>query len=150
MKNLLDASTAEEVKRRILLLRDDSPREWGKMDAAQAMAHCATGMQMGLGDIRPPRKLIGRLLGWMIKSKALADDAPMHRNSPTVESMIVNDQRDLVAERERLCELIDRFVKGGRAGCTTHPHPFFGPMTPNEWGILMYKHLDHHLRQFGA
>jgi len=59
-------------------------------------------------------------------------------------------ERDLKAERERLRGLIERFVAGGRAGCTTHPHSFFGKLTPEEWAILMYKHLDHHLRQFGV
>jgi hypothetical protein len=46
--------------------------------------------------------------------------------------------------------LIDRFVASGPAGCTNHPHSFFGRLTPEEWAILMYKHLDHHLRQFGV
>jgi len=50
----------------------------------------------------------------------------------------------------RLAGLIDRFAAGGPAGCTQHPHSFFGPLTPDEWAILMYKHLDHHLRQFGV
>ena len=44
----------------------------------------------------------------------------------------------------------DRFVNGGPRVCTTHPHPFFGRLTPAEWAIQQYKHLDHHLRQFGA
>ena len=64
--------------------------------------------------------------------------------------LIVPDQRDLDAERQRLCALIDRFCAAGHPGCTTNPHSFFGRMTPGEWAILMYKHLDHHLRQFGA
>jgi transposase InsO family protein len=46
--------------------------------------------------------------------------------------------------------VIDRFVAAGPKSCTTHPHSFFGPLTPEEWAILMYKHLDHHLRQFGV
>jgi hypothetical protein len=50
----------------------------------------------------------------------------------------------------RRASLIDRFVSGGPSACTNHPHPFFGPLTPAEWAILMYKHLDHHLRQFGV
>jgi hypothetical protein len=56
----------------------------------------------------------------------------------------------LNTERKHLNALIDRFAKGGPKGCTTHPHFFFGLMTPDAWTILMYKHLDHHLRQFGA
>jgi hypothetical protein len=60
------------------------------------------------------------------------------------------DERDLGKERERLLGLIDKFAAGGAAGCTKNPHSFFGKMTPEEWAILMYKHLDHHLRQFGV
>lgn len=78
------------------------------------------------------------------------NDQPMRRNSPTAPDLVIRDERDLGAERERLNGLIDRFAAGGPAGCTTHPHTFFGPMTPQEWATLMYKHLDHHLRQFGA
>ncbi len=150
MKNLLDPSTGEEIKGRLLLLREDSMRVWGKMNAAQAMAHCVAAMQMGLGDTHHPRKFVGRMIGRIIKPMALGNDAPMRRNTPTVEGLVVTDQRDIFLERKRLSLLIDRFVNGGRAGCSMYPHPLFGPLTPDEWAILMYKHLDHHLRQFGV
>jgi hypothetical protein len=71
-------------------------------------------------------------------------------NTPTVEVLVVQDERDLSKERARLCDVIDRFVAAGPKSCTTHPHSFFGPLTPEEWAILTYKHLDHHLRQFGV
>jgi hypothetical protein len=74
----------------------------------------------------------------------------MRINSPTVEGLAVTDKRDLEIERKRLSGLIDRFVAAGPSGCTKHPHSFFGRLTPDEWAILMYKHLDHHLRQFGV
>ncbi len=80
----------------------------------------------------------------------VSDDQPMRLNSPTVEALVVHDERDLAVERTRLCESVDRFFAGGPEACTTHPHAFFGSLTPEEWSILMYKHLDHHLRQFGA
>ena len=64
--------------------------------------------------------------------------------------MIVRNQPDFEAAREDLLIAVDRFATGGPAACTQHPHAFFGPLTPNEWAILMYKHADHHLRQFGA
>ena len=150
MKNLFDATSAAETKARLQQLRPDSARHWGRMSAPQAVAHCAAGMEMALGDRRPPRMLIGRVLGRVIKRLALGNDEPMRRNSPTVPSMEVSDERDLAVERERLCALIDRLAAAGPAGCTTHPHSFFGPLTPQEWAVLMYKHLDHHLRQFGA
>jgi len=120
------------------------------MNAAQAMAHLANSMEMAVGDLRPPRVLIGRLFGPLIRRVALGNDRPMERNSPTAPALRITDERNLDAERERLDALIDRFHTGGPARCTTHPHAFFGALTPDQWAELMYKHLDHHLRQFGA
>jgi hypothetical protein len=150
MRNLFEATMVEEVKGRLAHMRPDSERLWGKMTPAQAVAHCSAGMELALGDESPPRLLIGRIVGGVIKPKVFADDEPMRRNSPTIRGLVVNDDRDLGKERERLRGLIDRFVAGGPPGCTKHPHSFFGRLTPQEWAILMYKHLDHHLRQFGV
>jgi hypothetical protein len=150
MKNLFEATRVEEVKERILRLRPDSERLWGRMSAAQAVAHCSAGVELALGDRLPPQMLLGRILGRMLKPKVLGNDEPMRRNSPTVKGLVVQDERDLGKEQERLRGLIDRFAAGGPAGCTKHPHSFFGRLTPAEWAILMYKHLDHHLRQFGV
>jgi hypothetical protein len=150
MKNLFEAGRVEEVKGRIALLGPDSARQWGKMNPAQALEHCSRGIEMALGDKTPPRVFVGRLLGWIVKPLALGNDEPMRRNSPTAKELVVMDERDLGTGRTRLCGLIDRFAAGGPAGCTTHPHAFFGPLTPEEWAILSYKHLDHHLRQFGV
>ena len=150
MKNLFEAAKVEEVKERMAQLRPDSERLWGKMNAAQAVAHCSAGLELAVGDRIPPRLLLGRIIGRMVKPKALGNDEPMRRNSTTVKDLVVQDERDLGTERERLCGLIDRFAAAGPEGCTTHPHSFFGRLTPEEWATLMYKHLDHHLRQFGV
>jgi hypothetical protein len=150
MKNLFEATMVEEVKGRLAQMRPDSARSWGKMTPAQAVAHCSAGMEWALGDTTPPRLLLGRIIGGVIKPKVLGDDEPMRRNSPTVKGLVVNDDRELGKERERLRGLIDRFVASGPEGCTAHPHSFFGRLTPQEWATLMYKHLDHHLRQFGV
>ena len=149
MKNMFEAGTVEEVKGRIASLQPASERLWGKMTPAQAVAHCSESMRMATGATKPPRVLIGRILGPLVKGKVLGNE-PMRRNSPTAKSLVVQDERNLETERQRLCKLIDKFSSTGARGCTTHPHPFFGPMTPEEWSILTYKHLDHHLRQFGA
>ena len=150
MKNLFEPATATEIKERIGRLGPGSTRQWGKMNAAQAMAHCATTMEWAVGDSFAPRMFLGRILGPLVKSRVLKDDAPMKRNTPTATSLVVADERDLGRERERLCALIDRFSVGGPQDCTRHAHTFFGSLTPEEWARLMYKHLDHHLRQFGA
>jgi hypothetical protein len=150
MKNIFEAATVQEVKLRMVQLRPDSPPQWGKMGPAQALAHCSGSMQMAVGENNPPRALIGRFVGRWVKRSVFLSAKPLPRNSPTDKSLVVSDDRDLAVEKQRLCELIDRFVAGGPEACTRHAHPFFGPMTPEEWAALMYRHLDHHLQQFGA
>jgi hypothetical protein len=149
MKSLFEPATAEEVKKRMALLRPDSERQWGKMSPAQALAHCSAAMEVAVGLKFPPRNLFGRLIGRRVLKTFLAGK-PFPRNSPTDKSYVVKDDRDFAVERERLLELIERFVGGGHGGCTKHPHSFFGPLTPQEWAQLNYIHLDHHLRQFGV
>ena len=150
MKNLFEAAWVEEVKERMAQLRPDSERLWGTMNPAQALAHCSRGIELAVGDRIPPRLLLGRIIGRIVKPMALGNDEPMRRNSPTAKDLVVKDERDLGTERARLCGLIDRFVGAGPKGCTKHPHSFFGKLTPEEWATLMYKHVDHHLRQFGV
>jgi transposase InsO family protein len=145
MKNLFDATVVNQVKTRLGKLEPQSERLWGKMTAAQMLAHCSVSMQWAVGEVVPER-----LMGRLVKPMVFRNEDPLRKNSPTAKSLIVADDRDLGKERERLSGLIDKFAAGGAAGCTKNPHSFFGKMTPEEWAMLMYKHLDHHLRQFGV
>ena len=150
MRTLYQPERTAEVKQRIAGLKPTSPRQWGKMNVGQALAHCSAAMEMAVGVNNPSRMFIGRLLGGLVKSRVLKDEEPMRRNAPTAPTLVVADERNLDKEKERLTGLIDRFASAGPQGCTTHPHTFFGKLTPEEWARMMYKHLDHHLRQFGA
>jgi Protein of unknown function (DUF1569) len=150
VKTLFDRTLADELIARTATLSANPRPLWGKMSAAQAAAHCAAALEAASGDTQSPRLLAGRLFGWIVKPLAIGDDKPMRRNSPTAPEFVISDQRDLHVERARLCAQIERFVSAGPAGVTRHPHPFFGLLTPEQWANLQYKHVDHHLRQFGA
>ena len=150
MKNLFEPATATEIRERIGRLCATSQRQWGKMTAPQAMAHCSTVMEWAVGDRVEPRMFLGRILGPLAKSQVLKDGKPMGRNAPTAKSLVVKDDRDLDKECARLSTLVERFSAAGPQGCTKNPHTFFGNMTSEEWAQLMYKHVDHHLRQFGV
>ena len=150
MKNMFQPGVADEIRARLANLRPDSTRQWGTMTPSQVVEHLRRGLELATGERRPPRKLLARILGPLIKPLALGNDAPMRRNSPTAATMVVTDDGDFAARRTALVATIDRFVAAGASGCTTHPHAFFGRLTPDEWSVLMYKHLDHHLRQFGV
>ncbi len=149
MRTLFDPATLQNTLARLESLQPDSPRHWGKMDVGQMMAHCSQGLAGALGDEKPPRALMGRLLGSFLKG-GLTNDKPFAKNTPTVPTFLMADARDFAREKARLIALVQRFGAGGEAGVTTHPHPFFGKLTPREWGGASAKHLDHHLRQFGA
>jgi hypothetical protein len=69
---------------------------------------------------------------------------------PTDKTFIVSDQRNFGEEKKKLLALIERFVRLGPNGISKEKHPFFGKLTPDEWGGLMRNHLNHHLKQFGS
>jgi uncharacterized protein DUF1569 len=149
MKTLFQKEALDEVLSRVDRLQPASLRQWGKMDVAQMMAHCSAALDMASGRIDLPRLFIGRLLGPIVKP-IFTNDKPFSKNNPTDKKLVVSDQRDFVREQEQLKLKIRQFCDGGEAQCTRHPHPFFGDLTPEAWSRGMYKHLDHHLRQFGA
>ena len=149
MKNLFERETVDEVVSRIEKLQPSSPRQWGKMDAAQMLAHCSATMDMASGRVNLPRVLIGRLIGGFMKP-IYTNEKPFWKNAPTDKKLVIADSRDFFREQERLKTKVRQFHEGGEAKCTRHPHPFFGALTPQEWARGSYKHLDHHLRQFGA
>ena len=93
MKNLYEAATVEEVKKRIAQLRPDSARQWGKMNVAQMLAHCSAAIGMAEGKVSPPRILLGRLLGPLAKKSLIVKGEPMRRNAMTEKSVLVTDER---------------------------------------------------------
>jgi hypothetical protein len=119
------------------------------MDVAQMMAHCCIAMDMASGRANLPRVLLGRILGPFVKPIYI-NEKPFSKNSPTAKELVCSNQRDFPREQQELRTKVRQFYEGGEAKCTRHPHPFFGALTPQEWSRGMYKHLDHHLRQFGA
>jgi hypothetical protein len=149
MKNLFEREAVDEVISRIDGLKPAAQRKWGKMDVAQMMAHCSAAMDLASGRLNPPRIVIGRLLGPLVKP-IYTNEKPFKQNNPTDKTLVIADQRDFSREQERVKLKVRQFHDGGEAQCTRHPHPFFGSLTPQEWARGMYKHLDHHLRQFGA
>jgi Protein of unknown function (DUF1569) len=149
MKTLLDASSLEDISKRLEQLTPETQGRWGKMDVAQMMAHLSNGLELTLGDKKPPRSWIGRIIGGFVKASAF-NDSPFPHNSPTDNSLRVTEPKNFLAEKTRVKALLNRFKEGGLSGITTHPHPFFGFLTPEEWSKLQYKHFNYHLEQFGA
>jgi hypothetical protein len=149
MQTLFDTAQEQAILRRLEGLQPSSPRQWGKMNAGQAMAHCSIALEMATGDNPRKQKLIGKLFAPFVRSSLLGEK-PFSRNSPTDPAFVVTDEKDFAQEKQRLTGLVNRFCQRGPSEAAKFEHSFLGRISGEEWGVMMYKHVDHHLRQFGA
>jgi hypothetical protein len=144
MKSILEQSTREEVKNRIQSLREEDQPAWGKMSVSQMMKHCSQWDEMALGRRKYKQSLIGRIFG----RKALKDfltDAPFKKNLPTVPAFKIKGELNFADEKLEWLRSLNSYNQYTDEGFI---HPFFGALTREQTGIMVYKHADHHLRQF--
>ncbi|MBL8896839.1 MAG: DUF1569 domain-containing protein [Planctomycetes bacterium] len=149
MPSLFSRADLDALISRIERLPAEQRPLWGKMNTAQMLAHCRAPLRVATGQQKLKRTLIGLLFGRLAKRQLLRA-APFAKNLPTDRSFLFSDANDTQLERDALIDELRRFHAGGVAGLSKDPHPFFGPLTPEEWDTLQWKHLDHHLRQFGV
>lgn len=149
MKNLFDNSTYDEIVHRLEQLRPEMKAQWGVMTPAQMLAHCKEAFKVPLSPVKLPRMFLGYILGPLMKHQ-LYNDKPWKRNLPTAPNFKIRDERNFDAEKNGLMQLVNQFHHAGPDGISKYPHPMFGTFTPEQWGKSMYKHLDHHLTQFGV
>lgn len=149
MQSLFEAPAKQSIQDRLARLEPGSSRKWGKMSAGQMLAHCAIALEAGTGDRPRKQALIGRIFAPFVRSSVLGEK-PFPKNSPTDPTFIVTDERDFAKERQRLRDVIERFCQRGPEEACRQTHSFLGRLTGDEWGRMMYKHLDHHFQQFGV
>ncbi len=145
MYNFFDKNQYVNIRQRVERLQPNSQRLFGRMEAAQMMAHCSLQIETALGKTSRPdvgtfftKHIIRRVLPFMTK-------IPM--GTKTSNSLVVKDERNFDVEKKRLLDNIEQAHLHGVKG-NWHPHIAFGKMSGKEWGHLIPLHLDHHLRQF--
>jgi hypothetical protein len=146
MNTILDETTREQLISRISRLNENSKPQWGKMNVYQMLKHCSIWEDMLLGKKQYRQSFLGRLFGKMALKDMLKDE-PMKANLPTVPSFKVRDTGDVEAAKSEWIELIGQHAHQKNKGFV---HPFFGRLTAEQAGVMAYKHIDHHLRQFNA
>lgn len=146
MQTFFDSDSQAGFRARLEQLAADSPRQWGTMDAARMLAHCTAAMAMMLGDL-PVKPVFMRVIGWLFK-KVIREEQPFRRNVPTCPEFTFREPLDFEAEKARFLAAYERLAQGP-AAIQCWSHPFFGRLSAEEWGQLVFKHLDHHFRQFG-
>jgi hypothetical protein len=148
MESLFNPADREALSVRLAGLEPGALRRWGKMDPAQMLRHCAIGLEATMAAEPMKQAFLGKLFTPFIRGLVLGPK-PFRRNTPTDPTFVVAEALAFDAERTRLATLLDRFIQRGPDQAAKAIHPFFGQLSGPEWGRLMYKHFDHHLRQFG-
>lgn len=147
-RDFYDDPTYETLIGRIARLTADAAPDWGRMNPGQMCAHCAEVAEVASGKALVGTPWYIRLMGGLIKKMVLAEK-PYPRGARTHPQFEIGSDAGFEEQRTRLLEVLDAMHSGGRAEAAEIRHPIFGEMTADEHGWVTYKHLDHHLNQFG-
>lgn len=146
MKTLFDAKVRDEVRRRVESVRADAPARWGKMDAPKMLQHLAAAMSLATGEVTAkPRRLP---LRFPVIKHLVIYLLPFPKGAPTAPELLNMPPGDISANRTELLRVIDKVAT--QQVDQWPDHPAFGKLSRRDWGVLGYRHIDHHLRQFGA
>ena len=147
MKTLWQEETRAECIARARRLTSGSQRRWGRMNVDQMLAHIVDAFRMGLGELEVrPKKLPIRF--WPI-NYIICNWIPFPRNTPTAPEIVRRKTASIDEELQQLESAMTRFA-GKRNDAVWPIHPAFGKISGKSWGRLGYKHINHHLRQFGV
>ena len=147
MENIFDKPAFDSIKNRLDQLTADSQSQWGKMNVGQMVHHCQAPLNIIL-----KKKDYNLKPNWLVNlffKKALYNDTPYRKGLPTAKAFIETEDRDFQKEKQKLNSLLDELWTH-REKEDWGPHPSFGKLNKQQWGQMQYKHLDHHLKQFGA
>ena len=146
MKTIFNQDIRNGFLDRINKLHKDSKAQWGAMSVCQMVKHCVQWEEMALGKTKYKQSFIGKAFGKMALKNMIKADSPVKKNMPTVPSFKITDlDGDLEVEKQKWIELIKEYEQFSNDNFI---HPFFGKLTEEQIGILAYKHIDHHLKQF--
>jgi len=150
MKNVFDARETAVLIDRINRVQADTAPLWGKMNAGQMLAHCNVTYEFVYDNKHPKPKGLQKLMISLFAKSIVTGPKPYKRNERTAPEFIMKDNKDFDIERRRLIEYIGRTQQLGVAYFDGRESHAFGKLSKDQWNTMFYKHLDHHLNQFGA
>lgn len=150
MKNVFETNTTNELISRINQLSPSSPALWGKMNVAQMLAHCCVSYEMVYDNIHKAPNFFMKLMLRLFAKGVVLGDQPYKRSIPTAPAFIITDSKDFEKEKARLIAYIEKTRELGETYFDNRESLSFGKLSIAQWNTLFYKHLDHHLTQFGV
>lgn len=148
MSNTLwDAGARESLITRLEKLRPDSPAQWGKFNAPRMLAHVTDWMRMAAGELTTAPR--GGFLRFGPVKRLAIYYLPFPKGVPTAPELLARAPEEWPAECGVLRTYLEQFETRHRA-IGFPEHPAFGNLSAEAWGVLGYRHTDHHFRQFGV
>lgn len=150
MKTIRNLSDKENIIRRIKSLTGEEKPLWGKMNVNQMVSHLVQAGDMPFTDSMPDRS---SFFSRTIIKPLILYIMPMPKEVRTPPDM---DQQEngrkpleFDSDKAMVIEFLNKLADlPPDKDCKYHP--FFGKMNSREWAIIAYKHIDHHLKQFGV
>ena len=150
MRNVFHLTDKSEILYRINQLTPNSQRKWGKMTVAQMLAHLNVAYEMIYENKHPkPNFLMGLVLKYLVKNMVV-NEKPYKHHLQTAPAFIIKGDKDFETEKNRLINYINKTQELGEAYFDGKESHSFGALNKTEWNNMLYKHLDHHLTQFGV
>jgi len=150
MNTIFDKKETEAVIDRINNLSPTTRPLWGKMSADRMLAHCNVTYEMVFEDKHPKPNGFTKLMLNLFVKKAVVGEKPYKKNGRTAPQFLIVHARNFETEKERLVNYLKKTQSlGGKHFDGMESHSF-GILTQQEWNTMFYKHLDHHLNQFGV
>jgi hypothetical protein len=146
--SIYSKSDTKKIIARIQSLTSENIALWGTMNVDQMLKHCSAAVDVAYGEKVVEVKWMMKLLGRLVKNKVF--NSEFQKNSPTAKEFVFSESYDLEASKLELIQKYSRFSNEGKESIIVMNHPFWGKMSYEDWDKLMWKHIDHHLRQFGV
>ena len=147
MKSIWQEESRREIGGRVGTLSWDRPAAWGKFTAPKMVCHLADSLKMAMGDLKVARKNLP--IRYPPLKQLIIYWAPFPKGAPTAPELLAREPREWSRDLGDVQELLER-AASARTTDTWPEHPAFGKLSTRAWGVLIYRHMDHHLKQFGA
>jgi hypothetical protein len=148
MNTFWDRRTREEIFRRIERLTPDARAQWGRLNVAQMLAHLNDAMRMAIGEL--PVRAKNTPLRYPPIKQLIVYAMPFPKSAPTAPELLARCDAACFADEQAAFRPLAERLAAKPAGEGWPEHPAFGRLTHTAWGVLSFRHTDHHLKQFGV
>lgn len=150
MKSIFNKDAYNEILARLEHLSENSQAKWGKMNVSQMLIHCQKPIKIAFDEetVQKPNFLMKLMIKFF--KPTLYNDKPWKQGLPTAKEFVIKDDKDFETAKNDLKQLVSRMHENEADFKPSKNHPIFGKMESWMWGQSAYKHLDHHLTQFGV